>query len=189
VTTLHSDIVQLCLLLVQSPFVHTVFLRHGQTGSISNTSTGLAMDTSPRGQSVDDAPAAMEPTEGATRREPRRRRRLIGLSAVAIGAAFSAATIIMASGITMFVLVIAGWVFCPYLILWRTGERISSVAAEVSLLVALLAIVAFGIWAFAMVDEDAQGGLLLLFAPGYQLAAATLGGLITLVIDRVTKRR
>ena len=60
--------------------------------------------------------------------------------------------------------------------------------AKILLGFTLFVMAAFGVWAFDMVDEDAQGGLVLIFAPGYQLIGAILAAIIVLIVDKLSVR-
>jgi hypothetical protein len=136
-------------------------------------------------------PPPAESTAGMQPKPPSKARggARIGLLSVVVGIVFAVWTVSISSGITPFVLTIAGWVICPYLIIALTGFRISSFWAIVLLGVAVAALAAFGAWAFDQVDEDAQGGLVLLFAPAYQIAGAIVAGFLILIVNKFTASR
>ena len=111
----------------------------------------------------------------------------IGAIAAVVGIAFAVWTVAICDGISLFGLAIAGWVALPYLIISLAANRVSTLAAKVLLACTLPVLTLYGIRAFSFIDEDAQGGLILLFAPGYQLAGAILAAAIVMVIDRVIR--
>jgi hypothetical protein len=114
--------------------------------------------------------------------------RVIGAIALIIGLSFAFWTIAISSGLSRFVFFLACWIMVPYLLLFLAGWRISSIAACVILASAMLAMAVFGIWAFDKVDEDAQGGILLLFVPGYQLIGSLFFGGLALIVDGIRHR-
>ncbi|MCA9123333.1 MAG: hypothetical protein H6822_08285 [Planctomycetaceae bacterium] len=115
--------------------------------------------------------------------------RKIGLLSLVIGAAFSIWSFSIASGITPFVVAVACWIAAPYVVIAITGLRISIMPATVMLGVALAVAAIFGVWAFDAVDEDAQGALVLLFAPAYQLVGVVIAAGIILTVDFMGRRR
>lgn len=113
----------------------------------------------------------------------------IGLLSIVIGIAFAVWIVTMCRDISPFVLAVAAWAVCPYLIICGTGHLISTTWAKVILTVALVAMAVFGLWAFDKVNEDAQGGIILLFAPGYQVAGAIVAVPIILIVNKLTAPR
>ena len=108
--------------------------------------------------------------------------------ALVAGASFAAWT--LASVSSRGAIPIAFWVASPYVVLaamaWfiATGRAASGVV-----IVTVVAMAAFGWWAFDAVDAAPQGGLVLLIAPLYQLAAAVLASGVVLVLRHLHSRR
>lgn len=81
------------------------------------------------------------------------------------------------------------WVSFPYLILAHASERLSTTWASRMLIgLGIVGCAAYGMWAFGFVDEDAQGGLMVLFAPFYQLVGAGCVYILVIVIEMVKRR-
>ena len=105
--------------------------------------------------------------------------RLISVAAAVIGClfviwVFSIATFDGPAALG-FVLAVCAWVASPYILFALSSLFLCS--WWVSRLVLVLGVIgsaAFGLWSFSFVDEDAQGALVLLFAPVYQLVGAVL---------------
>jgi hypothetical protein len=107
---------------------------------------------------------------------------------LAIGAGFAVWTVVLGSSAVAVPCAI--WVACPYLYLagaaWflATGR-----AGRLLVVLAAAAMAVFGVFAFDAVDEDAQGALVLLFAPIYQFAAAVVVSLVLLILRHAGGRR
>ena len=75
------------------------------------------------------------------------------------------------SGVSAFAVGIAVLISAPYLLLWFACRSLTSYSGAVLIALSLGGIVWVGVDAFRAVDNDAQGGLNLIFAPLFQLAA------------------
>lgn len=113
----------------------------------------------------------------------------IGASAIVAGMAFSVWALLESSGISSVVITITCWVSSPYLLIFLASHWISTTPAKVILALTTAVTVIFGMWAYGYVDEDAQGGLVLLFAPFYQLVGVSLLSILALIVNRFTRRR
>jgi hypothetical protein len=98
------------------------------------------------------------------------------LGIIAIGACVALAVSLWTIEISLFQLGIAAWALLPMAILWFANYHTTRLSLALTVLVGSLFVVglgaAFYIDAF-FIHPDAQSGLVILFAPIYQLAAAT----------------
>ncbi|EGF26361.1 conserved hypothetical protein, membrane [Rhodopirellula baltica WH47] len=94
----------------------------------------------------------------------------------------------LTSGVSIFALVIGGLVAAPYLLIWLACRSLRFWVARLVIVVALVGCCLLGIYAFSTVDDDAQGGLNLVFGPIYQLIGVFVLLTLAAVIDHVWKR-
>ncbi|EMI23510.1 putative membrane protein [Rhodopirellula europaea SH398] len=98
----------------------------------------------------------------------------------------------LTSGMSVLVLVVAGLVAAPYLLIWLACRSLRFWVARLVIAVALAGCCLLGFYAFSTVADDAQGGLNLLFGPVYQLVGVfvllTLATAINLVWQRYSVR-
>ncbi|TWU44515.1 CBS domain protein [Rubripirellula tenax] len=76
----------------------------------------------------------------------------------------------LSSGVSAFVLSVAGLVAAPYLLIWLACRNLQFWFARVVIALALAGCCVLGVYAFDAVSEDAQGGLNIIFASIYQPA-------------------
>lgn len=82
------------------------------------------------------------------------------------------------------------WVAAPYFVVAATALFVStSWAARGLLLLLTPAMAANGIRSFDLIDEDAQGALILLFVPFFQLGAAVLTFVLVLAMEWGLRRK
>ena len=86
--------------------------------------------------------------------------------------------------------VFACWTAAPYFLLAVIAWFVSTGrVSRAILVVAVLSMLAFGYWAYGSVNHDAQGGLLFLLVPLYQLAAAVVVSVVIVIIRFRSSRR
>ena len=132
--------------------------------------------------------AELPTDESETRSERPVRSKLLGVIAFFVGAAFAVWTISIADGISPFVLMVALWVASPYLVITIAAGRVSSFVPTMILGCTLVLTSSFGVWAFDKIDEDAQGGLILIFIPAYQFVGALILAIMAVLVDRWAER-
>ena len=113
---------------------------------------------------------------------------LLGVISFLVGAAFAVWTISMSDRISPFLLMVALWVACPYLVIAIAARCVSSFVPTMILACTFVLTASFGVWAFDKIDEDAQGGLILIFIPAYQFVAALILAIMAALVDRWTER-
>lgn len=115
---------------------------------------------------------------------------MLAASAFFVGLAFAVWTGWSASIEDVYTLVFVAfalvWVASPYLVLagyafWLVTNWVSRVVVALS----LCGCAGFGVWMFDMIDEDAQGGLIVVFGPLYQFGGLVIPLGIVLVIEVV----
>jgi hypothetical protein len=119
--------------------------------------------------------------------------RVIGGGAILIALAFAAwvagtVTVIDLFGVIFLIFVLL-WVSMPYLALGGAVLALSSNwISRAVLAMAVVASALFGIWAFGFIDKDAQGGLVLLFAPVYQMGGVLLVVGFVVALELIKRR-
>ena len=112
----------------------------------------------------------------------------IGIASLGLALSFAIWTASISSGFSFFMVAILGWVAAPFTLLWLASIRVKTVAGRAMLAAILVATAAFGVWAFDTVDEDAQGALVLLFGPAYQLAGVLVALIVFACIEWIGRR-
>ncbi|TWT83026.1 hypothetical protein CA13_44890 [Planctomycetes bacterium CA13] len=112
----------------------------------------------------------------------------IGIACLGSALGFVIWTASISSGLSFFMVAILGWVAFPFVLLWLASMRIKAFAGKAAIVVILVATAAFGVWAFDAVDEDAQGALVLLFAPAYQLVGVFSMLIVYFVVGWIARR-
>lgn len=113
---------------------------------------------------------------------------LLGVAALISAIFFAGLTVCVSTKEpSIFLVLIVGWVAAPYLVIWLACRALHFWVAR-----AILALAFGGCWwlgfeAFDALDEDAQGGLALLFAPLYQLAGLCLAILLAFAAERIAR--
>lgn len=127
---------------------------------------------------------------GATERDrhPGRLGGLLGIGSLLVAITFVCWMFTLTSGVSIFALVIGGLVAAPYLLIWLACRSLRFWVARLVIVVALVGCCLLGIYAFSTVDDDAQGGLNLVFGPIYQLIGVFVLLTLAAVIDHVWKR-
>lgn len=97
--------------------------------------------------------------------------RILSVASLASAGMFSFWAITLSSGASIFIVVVLGLTSAPYLMLWLACRSLTSWSGTVLIAVTLAGFLWLGVDAFRVVNEDAQGGLNLIFAPVFQLAA------------------
>lgn len=113
---------------------------------------------------------------------------ILGVASLVAALGFVCWMLLLSSGASAFVLVVAGLVAAPYLLIWLACRNLRFWFARVVIALALAGCCLLGVYAFDAVDEDAQGGLNLIFAPIYQLAGSFVLLVLAAIIDRVWHR-
>ena len=91
----------------------------------------------------------------------------------------------LSSGVSVFIFLVAGLVTAPYFLIWVASRSLRSWLARAVIALALAGCCALGVYAFDAVDQDAQGGLNLIFGPIYQLAGTFALLVLAAIIDWV----
>lgn len=128
------------------------------------------------------APSSLTPTRS-------RSGGLLGVAALISAIFFAGLTVSVSTREpTIFIVLMVGWVAAPYLMIWPACRGLHSRGARTILALALGGCWWFGFRAFDAIDEDAQGGLALLFGPLYQLAGLCLAILLAFAAERLARR-
>lgn len=110
---------------------------------------------------------------------------LLGIACLMSAMAFSGWAYLLSSGgsSSFFGAVIFGLVAIPYLVLWLASRSLTSLAAWIAVACTLVGCLSVGVVAFDRVDQDAQGGLALVFAPIYQLCGVFVGLCLAVALE------
>ena len=135
------------------------------------------------------------PREAAPSDVPRQQRgarppavRLLSATSLAAAALFVLWAIQLASGLSIFLVVILGLIASPYLVLWLACRSLTGWSGMILVAMALVGCIWVGIAAFDAVDEDAQGGLNLVFVPIFQLGGVLVSMCLAVALDWLERR-
>lgn len=115
--------------------------------------------------------------------------RWLQFAALGAGAAFLVWLWVIAREPSVLLTGFSVWIAAPFLGLWLAALFFQSRPAVVVLGLALVATVAVGVWGFQQVYADAQGGLILLFLPGYQLIGVGIAVLLAGAMNLFARRQ
>ncbi len=128
---------------------------------------------------------------GTTRNPPATRPiagRALGVTSLVSAAMFACWAILLSSGASIFLVVILGLIASPYVILWLATRALTGSVGIVLIAITLIGCIWFGAKAFDAVNEDAQGGLNLVFAPVFQLGGALCSMCLAVTLDSVERK-
>ncbi|MFK8111179.1 MAG: hypothetical protein AB8B91_03215 [Rubripirellula sp.] len=112
----------------------------------------------------------------------------IGIATILSGFAFNAWVLQMSGAFSWFVIAIVGWIATPYALLWLATRQLMAAWARLLLSATLIGTVVFGVYAFSIVNQDAQGGIVLIVAPFYQIAGIVVVVFVLMIADRMFRR-
>ncbi|WP_283433366.1 hypothetical protein [Neorhodopirellula lusitana] len=114
--------------------------------------------------------------------------RILSIASLMFGALFVGWAFSLSSGFSTFAVVVLGLICSPYILLWFACRWLTTCSGAIVIALTLAGFVWFGVDAFLAVDDDAQGGLILLFAPLVQLAAGVAAMCVAVIVDFVERK-
>lgn len=114
---------------------------------------------------------------------------ILGCVSLVAGLVFVGWMLLFTSQVSIFALAVGGLIASPYLLIWLACCGLRCWFARILVAITLVSCCLFGAMAFDAVDEDAQGGLILLVAPIYQLVGTFVLLVLAVIIECVWRWR